>query len=181
MVTTAPDEFRPRARRAYEWGRLWRASIKAWPAVLLTAISCWLCHEAGLSVVIGAVLFALTTGLIWYGRVAAQAASAGMKAGMAAFVIPVAAFHSYFVPYCSTLTAMWIINSGCGLGVGVLLSIESARLQTQRNVFLLSAGAVATLSGMLGCVLFGPMGLAGIAVGVLLATAPVAIYRHAMA
>jgi hypothetical protein len=181
MVTTAPDEFSRRARRAYEWGRLWRASVKAWPALLLTAISCWLCHEVGLPVAIGAPLFALVTGLVWYGRIAAQAASAGMKAGVVAFAVPVAAFHSYFAPYCSTLTGMLIINGGCGLGVGLLLSIESTRLQIQRNVFLLAAGVVAVMCGMLGCVLFGPMGLAGIAVGVLLATAPVAIYRRAMA
>ena len=79
------------------------------------------------------------------------------------------------------MTAMLIINGTCGLGVGILLSIESTRLQTQRNVFLLFAGAVAALCGMLGCILFGPMGLAGMAAGVLLSTAPVVIYRRATA
>jgi len=63
----------------------------------------------------------------------------------------------------------------------VLLSIESAPLQIQRNVFLLFASVVASISGMLGCILFGSTGLAGMAAGVLLATAPVAIYRHAHA
>ncbi len=178
---TAPDEFRQRARRAYELGRLRHASVKAWPALLLTAISCWLCHEPGLSVAIGGGLFALATGLFWYGRIDGQAASAGLKAGMAAFAVPVVAFHSYFAPYCSSLTAMLIINGGCGLGVGVLLSIESTRLDVQRNIFLLFAGVVAALSGMLGCVLFGPIGLAGMAAGVLLSTAPVAVYRRAIA
>jgi len=180
-MTTAPDEFRQRARRAYEWGRLWRAALKSWPALLLTALSCWLCHETGLSVAIGAVLFALATGLLWYGRIGTQAASAGLKAGLGAFAVPVATFHSYFAPDCCTLTAMLIVNGACGLGVGILLSFESTRLQTERNVFLMFASVVAALCGMLGCILFGPMGLTGMAAGVLLSTAPVAIYRRAIA
>jgi len=177
---TAADEFRQRARRAYEWGRLKHGAVKAWPALLLTAVSWWLCHEPGLSLAIGTGLFALATGLFWYGRIGAQAGSAGLKAGMAGFALLVVAFHLYCAPFC-TLTAMLIINGGCGLGVGLLLSFESTRMQTQRNVFLLLASVVAALSGMLGCVLFGPMGLAGMAVGVLLSTAPVAIYRRAIA
>jgi len=178
---TAPDKLRQRGRRAYEWARLRNGAAKAWPALPLTTASYWLCHEPGLSLAIGAGLFALVTGLAWYGRIAARAASAGLRAGVGAFVVPVAAFHSYFAPDCCTLTAMLIVNGGCGVGVGILLSIESARLQTQRNVFLLCASAVAALCGMLGCILFGPMGLAGMAAGVLLSTAPVAIYRQATA
>jgi len=181
MAMTAPDKVRQRARRAYEWARLRNGAAKAWPALPLTAVSYWLCHEPGPSVAIGAVLFALVTGLAWYGRIAARAASAGLKAGVGAFAVPVIAFHSYFTPDYCTVTAMLIINGTCGLGVGILLSIESMRLQTQRNVFLLFAGAVAALCGMLGCILFGPMGLAGMAAGVLLSTAPVVIYRRATA
>jgi len=181
MATTAPDKLRQRARRAYEWGRFRNGAAKAWPALPLTIASYWLCHEPGLSLAIGAGLFALVTGLAWYGRIAARAASAGLRAGVGAFVVPVAAFHSYFAADCCTLTAMLIVNGGCGVGVGILLSIESARLQTQRNDFLLCASAVAALCGMLGCILFGPMGLAGMAAGVLLSTAPVAIYRRAIA
>ncbi len=181
MAMIAPDKLRQRALRAYEWGRLRHAAVNAWPALLLTAISWWLCHEPGLSFVIGGSLFALATSLLWCGRVAARAANAGMKAGMVAFAVPVLAFHSYFAPDCCTLTAILLINGGCGLGVGVLLSIESAPLQIQRNVFLLFASVVASISGMLGCILFGSTGLVGMAAGVLLATAPVAIYRHANA
>ena len=181
MAMTAPDKLPQRGRRAYEWGRLWRAAIKAWPALLSTAISCWLCHEQELSLAIGTGLFVLTTGLGWYGRTPAQAASAGLRAGMGAFAVPVIAFHSYFTPDCCTLTAMLIVNGSCGVGVGILLSLESARLQAERNVFLLFASVVAALCGMLGCILFGPMGLAGMAAGVLLSTAPVAIYRRAIA
>jgi hypothetical protein len=181
MVTTGPDEFRQRARRAYEWGRLRHSLVNAWPALPLTALSAWLCHETGLSVAIGVALFTLSTGLLSYGRIASQAARVGLKAGMLAFAVPVIAFHSYLAPHCCTMTDMLIVNVGCGLGVGILLSVESTHLQAQRNVFLLSAGVVAALCGMLGCILFGPMGLAGMAAGVLLSTAPVAIYRRAIA
>lgn len=178
---TAPDEVRQRARRAYEWGRLRHSLVKSWPALPLTALSCWLCHETGLSVALGVTLFAMTTALIWRGQIAAQAARAGLKAGIAAFAVPVVAFDSYLAPQCCTMASMLIVNAGCGLGVGILLSVQSSHLQAQRNIFLLSASVVAALCGMLGCVLFGPMGLAGMAAGVVLSTAPVALYRRAVA
>jgi hypothetical protein len=100
---------------------------------------------------------------------------------LAAFAIPVAAYHSYFAPYCGTLIGMLIVNGVCGFGVDILLSFESTRLHTGRNVFLLFASVVAALCGMLGCILFGPMGLTGMAAGIVLSTAPVAIYRRAIA
>jgi hypothetical protein len=181
MAMTGPDEFERRARRAYEWGRLRYALTRAWPALPLTALSSWLCHEPWLSTIIGTGLFALAAGLIWYGQIAGRAASAGLRTGTVAFVIPVLAFESYFAPYCSTLSGMLIINGATGVVVGVLLSIESARLPAQRDLFLALASAVAVLCGLLGCVLFGPPGLAGMAAGIFLTTAPVAVYRRAIA
>jgi hypothetical protein len=180
MATIGPDEFRRRAGQAYEWGRFRHAAAKAWPALPLTAVSSWLCHEPGLSVAIGVGLFTLLTGLVWYGRIATHAARAGLKAGMVAFAVPVVAFHAYPAP-CCPLSVLVIINGACGIGVGVLLSIESTRLQAHYNVFLLFASVVSTLCGMLGCILFGPIGLAGMAMGVLLSTAPVAIFRRVTA
>jgi hypothetical protein len=181
MAMTGPDEFQRRSRRAYEWGRLRYAAAKAWPALPITVLSSWLCHEPALSALIGTSLFISLTALVWYGRVAANAASTGLKAGVGAFAVTVLGYHSLFATCCSTITAMLIINGGCGIGVGILLSIESARLQAQHNVFLALASAVAALCGMLGCILFGPMGLAGMAAGIFLSTAPVAIYRRAIA
>ncbi|HEV2442357.1 MAG TPA: hypothetical protein VGT07_07525 [Steroidobacteraceae bacterium] len=88
-------------------------------------------------------------------------------------------YSSHIAP--NTLSTMLVVNGGCGIGVGVLLSMESIRLQAQRNLFLGYASVVATLCGMLGCLLFGPMGLAGMAAGVLLSTTSFAIYRQATA
>jgi hypothetical protein len=181
MAMTGADEFQRRARRVYELGRLRYALARAWPAVPLTALSSWLCHEPWFSTIVGAGLLVLAAGLTWYGRIAGRAASAGLKTGVVAFAIPVLAFQSYFAPYCSTLSGMLIINGATGVVVGVLLSIQSARLQTQRDLFLALASAVAALCGLLGCVLFGPPGLAGMAAGIFLSTAPVAIYRRAIA
>ena len=100
---------------------------------------------------------------------------------MAAFAMPVVAFHSYFASCCNTLSGMLIIIGATGAVVGVLLSIESARLQAQRDLFLALASAVAALCGLLGGVLFGPPGLVGMTAGIFLSTAPVAIYRRAVA
>ena len=177
MVTIGPDDFRARARRAYEWGRLRHATISAWPALLLASASVWLCHDTYLSGGIGASLFALLTVLVWYGPTSTLAARAGLRAGAWAFAVPVIVFSTHIAP--NTLSTMLVVNGGCGIGVGLLLSIESAHLQTERNLFLGCASAVAALCGMLGCLLFGPMGLAGMAAGVLLSTTSFAIYRHA--
>jgi hypothetical protein len=181
MAMTGPDEFQRRARRAYEWGRLRHAAATAWPALPLTLLSGWLCHEPGLSAIIGASLFSLLTGLVWYGRIGSRAASAGLKGGIVAFTLPVLAFHSYFAPCCSSLSGMLITNGVAGIVVGVLLSFESTRVPAQRDLFLALASAVAALCGLLGCVLFGPPGLAGMGAGIFLSTAPVAIYRRATA
>lgn len=178
MATTGPDNFRARARREYEWGRLRHATISAWPALLLASVSVWLCHELALSAEIGASLFAFLTGLVWYGPTTTRAARAGLRVGMGAFAVPVVVFSFHCA---DTLSTMILVNGGCGIGAGILLSMESANLPTQRNLFLGCAGAVATLCGMLGCLLFGPMGLAGMAAGVLLSTASFAIYRQATA
>lgn len=177
MATIGPDDFRARARRAYEWGRLRHATVSAWPALLLASVSVWLCHETSLSAGIGAILFALLTGLVWYGPTTNHAARAGLRAGAIAFAVPVIVYASHLAP--NTLSTMLVVNGGCGIGVGLLLSVESVPLQAKRNVFLGCASVVATLCGMLGCQLFGPMGLAGMAAGVLLSTTSFVIYRHA--
>jgi hypothetical protein len=178
MATAGPDDFRVRARRAYEWGRLRHALARGSPAVLLTAASSGICHEPGKSVAIGAVLLALAAGLHWYGRAAAQAASAGMNAGLAAFALTVVAFHLYAHP---SHAEVLIINGSTGLAVGLWLSVASSRQAAHRDLFLLFSTAVATLCGMLACIVFGQIGLAGMVVGAFASSAPVAIYRRATA
>jgi len=181
MAMIAPDNLRQRALRAYEWGRLRHAAVKAWPALLLTAISWWLCHEPVLSFAIGGSLFALATGLFWCGRVPALAATAGMKAGMVAFAVPVFAYHSYFAPNCCTLSTMLLVNGICGLGVGVLLSIEirPAADPAQCLSIVCQRRGLYLRDARLHFV--WPDGACRHGGGVLLATAPVAIYRHAHA
>ncbi len=177
-MTTVPDEFARRVRRAYEWGRFKRAVLHGAPALLLTAISAAISQRAGWSAAIGAALFVLVIGLIWYGRVGAPAAYAGLKVGALAFAIPIVIFHWCFRDVCDLQTVL-IFDAATGLGAGLLLGLKSAPLSVRRNAFLLSAGAVAALSGTLGCLFFGPIGVATMAAGVLLSTAPFAVYRRA--
>jgi hypothetical protein len=176
MTMMRPAEFQVRARRVYELGRLRHGVLTAWPVPLLTALSIWWCRDVEFSLAIGTCLFALVTALVWHGRVAAQAARAGVGAGVLAFAGPVVAYH---LDMCGTPAAMLMINGLCGLGVGVLLSVQSFRLEVRGHVFLSWAAIVATLSGTLGCVLFGLTGLAGMALGIFLSTAPVVLYRLA--
>ena len=179
MATIGPDDFRERARRAYEWGRLRHATVSTWPALLLVFASLWLCHETSLSAGIGATLVALLTSLVCYGPTTTHAARAGLRAGIVAFAVPVIVYSLHSAP--NTLSTMLVVNGGCGIGVGILLSMASAPLQARRNLFLGCASVVATLCGMLGCLLFGPLGLAGMAAGVLFSTTSFAIYRQATA
>ncbi len=179
-MTTVPDEFARRVRRAYEWGRFKRALIQAAPALVVTAISAAISQRAGWSATIGAALFVLVTALIWYGRIGTPAAHAGLKVGALAFAIPIVIFHWYFRDVCDLQTVL-IVDAATGLGAGLLLGLRSARLAARRTAFLLCAGAVATLCGTLGCLFFGPIGVASMAAGVLLSTAPFAVYRRAPA
>ena len=181
MATGNPDGFRRRARRAYELGRLRHSAIKAWPALALTTASIWLCHEAVLSLEVGAALVVLAGGLFWYGGVTARAAATGLWVGMAAFSAPVIAFDVWPAPHCCSAPSVLVVNGACGLAVGIWLSIRSQHLRSQKNLFLLLAGLVAALCGMLGCILFGPIGLAGMAAGVLLPIGPLTVYRRATA
>lgn len=181
MAMEHPDLSLQRARRAYEWGRLRYAAIQSWPVPVLTAVSVVVCHEPALSLVIGGGLWLASLGFFFYGRVAARAAAAGLKAGMIAFILTLLGFYFLCDLFPNLATASLAIDGGIGLGTGLALSMASARMATRSNAFLALAGVIATPCGMLACVLFGPIGLSGIALGVLLSTAPVVIYRRAVA
>lgn len=180
MAMIAPDRLMARARRAYEWGRFRHAALRSSVALVLTAISIAVCQESAWSVAIGAVLFALATGLMWHGGVATRAARAGLKAGVLAFTVPIGVFHGYLGTHCGIETVL-IVNAITGVGVGVLLNIQSAPLEDRRNAFLFGAGPLVVLSGTLGCLFFGPIGVASMAIGYVASTAPVMVYRGATA
>jgi len=94
-----------------------------------------------------------------------------------AFAVPVL-LPFLLCPNCCTLSTS-TRQRQLRARVGVLLSIESAPLQIQRNVFY-CLPASWPLSRDARCHFVWPMGLPACG-GVLLATAPVAIYRHAHA
>ncbi|HLI17641.1 MAG TPA: hypothetical protein VKV22_05130 [Rhodanobacteraceae bacterium] len=180
MTMIAPDRFIEHARRAYEWGRLEHAALQSSVALLLTAISVGVCRESAWSVAIGASLFVLATSLLWLGRTAARAARAGLRAGVLAFAIPIVVLHGYFGADCSIETVL-IVNALTGLVVGVLLSVQAMRLGGRCYAYLFGAGTLVILSGTLGCLFFGPIGVTGMVVGYFVATAPVMVYRGATA
>lgn len=181
MVRVRDGDLRRRARRAYEAGRIRHAALRASPAMLFTAGSVALCHEPGASLAIGAILLALLTGLFWRGGVASQAASAGLGLGAVAFAVPVGIFEAHLIPFCCTLSSVLVVNGLCGLCLGGLLAIRSEHYGAQRNAFLVLVSLVAALCGMLGCILFGPIGLVGMGVGAIAPIGPVVVYRRATA
>lgn len=180
MAMTAPERLKAQVRCAYEWGRFRHAVLWSSMTLVLTGISVAVSRAGAWSVVIGGVLFLLTTVLMWYGGVATRAARAGLQGGVLAFAIPIGVFHGYLGAHAG-IAAVLTLNAITGVGMGILLSIRSARLQRRRNGFLLGAGTVVVLSGALGCLFFGAIGAAGLAIGYAASTAPVMVYRGATA
>ncbi len=170
-----------RARRAYEMGRVYRTFRYTWVAVVMTIASIILCHEPLLSTALGLTLFTLATSLIWLGGTSEQAAVTGLKIGFVAFALPLLSFYSQIYRLVDLHVAMALINVGSGLLIGIVLGLRSVRLESDRNRYLLLGAAVAVLSGLLGCMLFGTFGIVGITVGMLVATMPVLAYHYAHA
>lgn len=115
----------------------------------------------------------------WWGSDACRA-RVGLKVGILAFALPIGVFHRYFGTRCG-IDIVLIVNAVTGLGAGVLLSIHSARLECRHDAFLLGAGPLVLLSGTLGCLFFGPIGVASMTIGYVVSTVPVMVYRGATA
>ena len=180
-MNTAVDQdwLLGRARRAYEIGRLLHSTRYTWVALVMMTSSIVLCHEPYLSAMLGLTLFVLATSLIWHGGISSQASITGLKVGFVAFALPVLSYSFELYRLIDPYLALALINVGSGLLAGIVLGIQSARLESDRSVYVLIGGAVAVLSGVLGCMLFGTFGIIGITAGMLIATIPVIAYQHA--
>jgi len=165
-----------RARRAYEAGRLARTPLVTWPAAVATVLSYVLCHHPVLSLTFGLFLIGATTSMLCIGGWQQRAARAGIEAGMLAFSIPFAGFYLDLHELIGLSGAIVVLTSGGGFIGGLIIGLRS-RQAPEKNRFLLAGAAVTTLAGLLGCLFFGYFGIVALLIGVLLATAPVGIYR----
>jgi hypothetical protein len=169
------DALRARARRAYELGRLRRASHVLVAVAPMIALSLVVCHRPAWSALGGAALLALAVGFRWRGGAAGRAVLPGLVAGSAPPVLP---FLLRTSGYCCVGGVCWsVCMLGCiagGAFAGAAIGIASAAEREQRWHFIGAAAALAAALGVLGCALVGAAGIAGMALAVVSSSLPVA-------
>lgn len=122
---------------------------------------------------IGALLFATGVVFLWHGRELGRGALAGVLAGLVplAFGVCVRAYQglchgAMFMPGC---VAACVVG---GIAAGTWLAFVAAR-QPAGVAFVASAAGLALLTGAMGCSCAGPVGVAGMLVGLLVPVGPV--------
>jgi hypothetical protein len=168
------DELVVRARRAYELGRLRRALGASVLVLPLVAVSLLVARDKLPSVVIGALLLVAAVGFRWRGQVLGAAVGPGLRAGLIPLALLVtlrcSAGYSCVLEGCMAHCVRFC--GGGGLAAGLLLALYARRRDTDVNRFLLAAGVIAALTGLLGCFLGGVMGAIWMALGEMTAALP---------
>ena len=182
------EELLQDARVAFERGRVAKALRTSALVLPMIAVSFACCGNRSASIALAGALVALVASLAWRGGGAARAVLPGLAAGAVPLAIAVLA-----CPACDHAGASgaWPM-AACVVG-GVLSGALVARFamreaarsangngatrddgalaETRRATFLVSAGAVAALTGSLGCVIVGVGGVVAMATGLALIAA----------
>lgn len=178
----ARSELHTRARLAYERSRLMLGLRAALPVVPMVALSCLVCEKPSLALGAGALLFVFAIGLRARGQAYGRALMPGLLAGSAPLILPLVLRAS---GHCCIGGACWsLCMLGCTLGgllAGVAIGVMAAGEREDRGAFLLSATAVAGLSGVLGCAMAGASGIAGMAIAIAVTSLPTALLARARA
>jgi hypothetical protein len=160
-------ELEARARRAYEWGR-WRkgfaTALWAVPAMALASFGC----TPHVAYLLAPLVVLSAAAMVWRGGALSRAVVPGLLAGTVPVLVPV-------VVRCGSLEnapqICLLLSLGGGLVSGLLVSAVEARLRAPR-MEIVAAAALAALTGMMGCAMFGLGGLAGLTAGLALGAAP---------
>jgi hypothetical protein len=169
-----PIELRARARRAYELGRARLGAKAAAASLVIAAIAAGLGRPLLLTASLGAALAILVAALAFRGRASGRAVSTGLWAGSAAMLLPLAlstAGCRMFGEACMRFCLPACVAGG--LAMGFALATVARRREQGEAEFLAGGAAVAALTASLGCTLAGAGGIVAMAVGTLLAGAPV--------
>jgi hypothetical protein len=168
-----------RLRRAYESGRLRAATLAALPLLPLIALACSCCASPAQVVLIGAALVGTVVALRWRGEQFGAGVTPGIFAGLGPLVVPVAGRLG--APMCG-VAGCDVTPSICALGGllgGVLLGFLAPPPGAGRTVPFVVACLVAALTGAVGCLMYGLVGLAVMAGGLLLGAVPLVAVRRA--
>lgn len=173
-MALSKDALLAQARTRYELGRLRRTTGDTWAVVPILAVGAVHRSNWGLILLVGVVLFALTTLFSWRGQGWGRAIWPGFLAGAVPLIVPsLAPANSvcWIGGSCWSLCTLLCPVSGLlsGLAVGILANQQEGR----RVDFILAATLIAGVTGAVGCALAGALGIAGMLAGGLLGLLPV--------
>ncbi len=161
-----------KARRAYETTRLRRATVAFAPLFVLVVAAALIGQRIGYTLAFGSALFMLGVGLLWYGRGVKRAVLPGVAAGLVPFVFALCAKHISHA--CIGAGCMALCVPACfagGIIAGIVIDVVALR-HASKVRFWLAASGVGLLTGAMGCVCAGVLGLAGLFVGFAISAIP---------
>jgi hypothetical protein len=167
-----------RARRAYERGRGLHGLETATVVVPMALVSWFACGKPALTLLESAVLVALVTLAIWHGQELARGARLGLAAGLIPLLLPIVVGWSGHVCDASVCLLFPTACLAGGFVGGIVLGFLATRAGLP-PLGLASAGLVAWLTGSLGCLVAGSLGLAILVAGLAFGLAPVLTLRRA--
>lgn len=165
------------ARRAYERGR-WQYALRRAPIALLVAAAvAAVCPYPRLALVAGAVLVPAVAVSLWRGQGFGSAARGGLLAGSVVVAVRYAlllAGHACVLGSCWSICRMACVGAGlvAGVGFGLIARGWSVRHAT--------AGAgIALLAAVPACAFAGALGVLGVVLGFVAASAPALALQRA--
>lgn len=178
-MSTPEARLEARARRAYERGRLRSAALRgALPLVPLVALATVGCADQREVLLCGAALLVAVTLLLWRGQEYAAGVGPGVAAGLLPLLLPVATRitgHPCATDSCYLLPVVCALG---GLAGGVLLGVMAPAPRAGHRVAFIVACAVAALTGAIGCLLYGLVGLVVMAAGLAVGATPLLAARR---
>jgi len=174
------NELYARARRAYDIGRAKVASKAMVAAAALAAAAVALGRSPGQIALLALFLLPLAGVLAFRGRAGGRAVWPGLVAGGTAMLLPlgvVAAGDAWLGVDCMRFCLPACVVGGALAGAAIA-SLAAAE-QDGEGEFLLAGISLAAITASLGCGLAGSAGLAGMAIGALVAGTPVWFVAHA--
>jgi hypothetical protein len=178
-MSTPEARLEARARGAYERGRLRAAALRAVPLVPLIALATVGCGEPRDVALCGAALLVVVAGLLWRGEEFGAGVGPGVAGGLVPLLLPVATRltgHACTVGSCSIVPVICALG---GLAGGILLGVAAPAPRAGHRVTFVVACAVAALTGAVGCLLYGLVGLVVMGAGLAAGLTPVFAVRRA--
>lgn len=173
------DILAARARRAYETGRLVLALRGSALLLPLAAVALACGTDPRVTLLSGALLALCVAFFLWRGGEFRRGVRPGLTAGAAPLLV--ALFCPLTTHICTggLCLLLPVVCALGGLAGGVALGVLAPLPSEGRGVPLLVASILAGLTGALGCLLYGVIGIAGMIAGLLAGAVPVVASRRA--